>query len=125
MLLSTTARMVWCTSRLSTSGTRMHRFRGIWSTARPSRTCPSEQFHTFGVRVAPDIITFYLDSRAVWQVDTPQELQRPPFPLIDLALGSGFPIDKTPNPSVLLVDYVHMFEPISDLTSSMHEASCQ
>jgi hypothetical protein len=36
------------------------------------------------------------------------------FPLVNLALGSGFPIDRTPDPSVLLVDYVHVYAPDPD-----------
>jgi hypothetical protein len=31
------------------------------------------------------------------------------YPLVNLALGSGYPIDKTPDPSTLLVDYVHVY----------------
>ena len=29
--------------------------------------------------------------------------------LVDLALGSGWPIDQTPNPSYLYVDYVRAY----------------
>ena len=66
-------------------------------------------FNTYGVRVAPDRITYYLNRKAVWAVDTPPELQRPLYPMVNLALGSGYPIDKTPDPSVLLVDYVRVY----------------
>lgn len=69
-----------------------------------------DSFHTYGVRVAPDTITYYLDRQPVWQMPTPPEMTKPLFPLVNLALGSGFPIDRTPNPSVLLVDYVHVYE---------------
>jgi hypothetical protein len=31
--------------------------------------------------------------------------------LVDLAIGSGWPIDHTPNPSVMKVHYVHVFAP--------------
>lgn len=68
-------------------------------------------FHTYGVRVTPETITYYLDRKPVWQKPTPPELDKPLYPLVNLALGSGFPIDKTPNPSVLLVDYVHVYAP--------------
>jgi beta-glucanase (GH16 family) len=72
------------------------------------------EFHNYGLRIAPDAITFYLDRSAVWQMPTPPELKTPMYPLIDLALGSGFPIDHTPNPSILVVNYVHVyaFDPI-------------
>lgn len=70
-------------------------------------------FHTYGVDVERDWITFYLDRHETWRVATPPELQDPLMVLVDLALGSGWPIDKTPNPSVLKVDYVHVFAPPS------------
>ena len=68
-------------------------------------------FHTFGVDVEPDWITFYLDRRETWRVATPSELRDPLMVLVNLALGSGWPIDRTPNPSVMKVDYVHVFAP--------------
>ena len=70
-----------------------------------------EAFHTYGVLVTSETITYYLDRKSVWRKPTPPELNKPLFPLVNLALGSGFPIDKTPNPSVLFVDYVHVYAP--------------
>lgn len=67
-------------------------------------------FHDYGVRVAPDVTTFYLDRVAVWEIATPPEHTRPLYPLVNLALGAGYAIDATPNPSVLRVAYVHVFE---------------
>lgn len=67
-------------------------------------------YHDYGVRVLPDTITFYLDRQPVWSQPTPPELQGPLYPLVNLALGSGFPIDQTPNPSVLSVKYVHLYD---------------
>jgi glycosyltransferase involved in cell wall biosynthesis len=71
----------------------------------------SSGFHTFGVDVEPDWITFYLDRRETWRVATPSELRDPQMVLVDLALGSGWPIDHTPDPSIMKVDYVHVFAP--------------
>lgn len=68
-------------------------------------------FHTYGVEVEPDTITFYLDRRETWRVATPAELKDPLMVLVDLAMGSGWPIDHTPNPSIMKVDYVHVFAP--------------
>ncbi|GJE28452.1 glycoside hydrolase family 16 protein [Methylobacterium organophilum] len=73
-----------------------------------------DSFHTYGVRVTPETITYYLDRKPVWEKPTPAELDKPLFPLVNLALGSGFPIDRTPNPSVLYVDYVHVYAPDPD-----------
>lgn len=68
-------------------------------------------FHTFGVRVEPQNITYYFDRKPVWQQPTPPEHQTPLYPLVNLALGSGYPIDATPDPSVLEVDYVRVYRP--------------
>ncbi|HEX5319415.1 MAG TPA: family 16 glycosylhydrolase [Stellaceae bacterium] len=66
-------------------------------------------FHNYGVDVEKDAITFYLDRRETWRTPTPPELQAPLMILVNLALGSGWPIDKTLNPSVMKVDYIHAF----------------
>jgi beta-glucanase (GH16 family) len=66
-------------------------------------------YHTYGVDVSPQAIVFFHDGKRVWTQPTPPELTAPLYPLVNLALGSGWPIDKTPNPSTLLVDYVHVY----------------
>jgi beta-glucanase (GH16 family) len=68
-----------------------------------------EDFHTFGVDISPQKVTYFLDQKAVFAEPPPAELDGPLYPLVNLALGSGFPIDQTPNPSSLLVDYVHVY----------------
>ena len=68
-----------------------------------------KDFHTYGVDISPKSITFFLDRKKVWDFPTPPELTGPMYPLVNLALGSGWPIEQTPNPSVLLVDYVHVY----------------
>lgn len=68
-----------------------------------------EDFHRYGVRVTAEHITYYLDGTAMWQQDTPPEHTTPLYPLVNLALGSGYPIDDTPNPSRLEVDYVRVY----------------
>lgn len=70
-----------------------------------------EDFHTYGVEVADDTVTFYLDRAPIWQIETPEQLVGGAFyPLVNLALGSGWPIDETPDPSYLWVDYVRIYE---------------
>jgi|SRR5579864_26496 len=66
-------------------------------------------FHSYGVDISPQAIVFFLDGKEIWSQPTPPELDGPLYPLVNLALGSGWPIDKTPNPSTLLVDYVHVY----------------
>ena len=71
-------------------------------------------FHRYGVRVDAKHVTYFLDGEAVWQQPTPEEHRAPLYPLVNLALGSGYPIDKTPNPSTLEVDYVRVYRPQQD-----------
>jgi len=70
----------------------------------------SDAFHTYGVEIAPDKVTFYFDRQETWQIDTPEEYKMPFYPLVNLALGAGWPIDKTPDPSYLWVDYIHIYQ---------------
>jgi len=66
-------------------------------------------FHDYGIKVTPQTIGYYLDRRLVWQTDTPKSHVFPLIPLVNLALGSGYSIENTPNPSVLDVKYVHVY----------------
>jgi beta-glucanase (GH16 family) len=70
----------------------------------------SGDFHTYGVDIEPDWVVFYLDRHETWRIATPAELTKPLMVLASLALGSGWPIDRTPNPSVMEIDYVHVYE---------------
>jgi beta-glucanase (GH16 family) len=74
----------------------------------------SSGFHTFGADVEPDWITFYLDRVETWRVATPPELRHPLMVLVSLALGSGWPTDQTPDPSIMAVDYIHVYAPRPD-----------
>lgn len=66
-------------------------------------------WHSYGVDVSPQAIVFFLDRRKVWSRPTPKEIAGPLYPLVDLGLGGGWPVDRTPNPSTLRVDYVHVW----------------
>lgn len=69
----------------------------------------STRFHTYGVDVSPDVVTFYFDRKQTWQIPTPETFHNCFYPLVNLALGSGWPIDETPDPSYLWVDYIHVY----------------
>jgi beta-glucanase (GH16 family) len=69
----------------------------------------SESFHAYGVSVEDDAIVFYLDRKEMGRIPTPPEAKRPMFLLLNLALGSGWPIEKTINPSYMYVDYVRAY----------------
>jgi len=81
----------------------------------------NDSFHTYGVDVTKEWIVFYLDRREIGRTPTPPEHTKPLMILVNLALGSGWPIDKTPNPSDLLVDYVYAFAP----DETKREAVCK
>jgi hypothetical protein len=69
----------------------------------------SDDFHNYGVMVDSDFIIFYYDGVELRRVKTPPEAKVPLYILVDLALGGGWPIDKTPNPSYMYVDYVRAY----------------
>jgi beta-glucanase (GH16 family) len=69
----------------------------------------SDEFNTYGVLVRPDVVIFYLNGTEVWRAKTPSELNRPLLVLVNLALGSGWPITETPNPSYMYVDYIRVY----------------
>jgi hypothetical protein len=69
----------------------------------------SDAFHTYGVKVDPEWIVFYLDRGEIWRVPTPPEHRHGLTILVDLGLGSGWPIDQTPNPSDMFVDYIRAY----------------
>lgn len=68
-----------------------------------------EDFHTYGADVSPEQIVYFFDGEPIWSQPTPPELDSMLFPLVNLALGPGWPIDETPDPSIMLVDYVHVY----------------
>lgn len=70
----------------------------------------SEEFHNYGVEVNPDWIIFYLDRVEIWRTVTPIEHHQPMLILLNLALGAGWPIEETPNPSYMYVDYVRAYK---------------
>jgi hypothetical protein len=72
-----------------------------------------KRFHDYGVLIEPDWITFYIDRMPVFRDHTPPELNSPMYPLVNLALGSGYPTKRTRNPAVLEVEYVRIYEPAS------------
>jgi len=84
-----------------------HWGQGTSITTKPNE--PSSGFHNYGAMVDPDWITMYFDGIEVWKYRTPKEHKKPLCILLNLALGGGWPIDKTPNPSVMQVDYVRAY----------------
>lgn len=69
----------------------------------------SREFHSYGVKVDPTWIIFYLDRTENWRVSTPPEHKHGLTILVDLGLGAGWPIDQTPNPSFMEIEYVRAY----------------
>ncbi len=69
-----------------------------------------EDFHTYGMKMDEDWIIFYFDRKEVGRSPTQPENKRPMFILLNLAMGSGWPIENTPNPSFMYVDYVRAWK---------------
>jgi hypothetical protein len=69
----------------------------------------TDDFHTYGVLVEEDFITFFFDGVELRKDKTPEGAKVPLYLMVDLALGGGWPIDRTPDPSHLLVDYVRAY----------------
>jgi beta-glucanase (GH16 family) len=74
----------------------------------------TDDFNTYGVMVDRTWIIFYLNRHEVFRVKTPKEHQRPLMVLLNLALGPGWPINHTPDPSFMYVDYVHVYKMINE-----------
>ena len=66
-------------------------------------------YHDHGVQVAPDVITYYFDRSSVWSQPTPPEHRSPLFPSLISRSDRGTRSTKTPDPSVLSVEYVHVY----------------
>lgn len=69
-----------------------------------------DDFHTYGVLIDERYIVLYFDGVELHREPTPECVKTPLFPLVNLALGPGWPIDKTPNPSYMYVDYVKIWQ---------------
>jgi hypothetical protein len=69
----------------------------------------TDDFHSYGVLVQSDSIRYYFDGVELRRDRTPEAAKVPLYLMVDLALGGGWPIDKTPDPSCLLVDSIRAY----------------
>jgi beta-glucanase (GH16 family) len=67
-------------------------------------------WHTYGVEIRPDTMTFYMDGRAHYSLATPATLNTDLMFMIDLAAGGGWPIDPALDHMKLYVDYFRAYE---------------
>ncbi|HEV2558480.1 MAG TPA: glycoside hydrolase family 16 protein [Microvirga sp.] len=68
-----------------------------------------DEFRLYGVSVESEWIVVYLDRKEIWRVRTPPEHKNKLMILVNLAMGSGWPIDEAPNPSYMYVDYIRAY----------------
>ncbi len=68
-------------------------------------------FHTFAMLWTPEVIKFACDGEILFTTPTPETMHQPFYPVIDLGLGGGWPTDKTPQSSRLLVRYLKVYAP--------------
>ena len=69
----------------------------------------TRDFHRYGAMVNEREIIFYFDGIELRRVKTPPEGRVPLYLLANLALGGGWPIDRTPDPSFMCVDYIRAY----------------
>jgi hypothetical protein len=67
--------------------------------------------HIFSCLINTDLIHYYIDGQQVWSTPTPPEAAEPLYCMVDLALGGGWPITNTSNPSYMYVEYVRCWAP--------------
>lgn len=85
----------------------------------------ADDFHLFGVIWTPQVIKFYVDSTIYYQVDiTPawmSAFQKNFFIILNLAVGGnwpGSPNSATVFPQTMLVDYVRVYQDVSQDTAN-------
>jgi beta-glucanase (GH16 family) len=66
----------------------------------------ADDFHTYGVLVTPEKLAYYFDRRELRSCPTPEGAKQAFYLLVNLTLGPGWPLDKTPESNVMEVDYV-------------------
>jgi Glycosyl hydrolases family 16 len=67
-------------------------------------------FHTYGFMWDDTWMVWYFDGKEMWRLPTLPQVKQPLFLMVNLALGAGYPINQTPDPSVMYVDYVRAYQ---------------
>ncbi|HWA00967.1 MAG TPA: glycoside hydrolase family 16 protein [Caulobacterales bacterium] len=72
----------------------------------------TDGFHKYGVLWDPEHITWFVDERQVHQIDTPSDMHKPMYVLINLAVGGDWaqaPDQSTVFPARMSIDYVRVY----------------
>lgn len=70
----------------------------------------SSGWHTYGVEITSERMSFYVGDRACWSMATPATLDTDPMFMINLAAGGGWAIAPDLNDMSLYVDYFRACE---------------
>jgi beta-glucanase (GH16 family) len=70
----------------------------------------STGYHTYGMLWDADNMAFYFDGNLVWTVPTLAIANQPYYVVADLGIGSGWPTDQTPSPSIMKIKYIHVYQ---------------
>lgn len=92
------------------AGTTLEGHTSDYARANPGADVVSSGWHTYGVEITPERMTFYFDDQAYWSRATPEALDTDPIWMINLAAGGGWPIDPGLNDASLYVDYFRAYE---------------
>jgi beta-glucanase (GH16 family) len=76
----------------------------------------TSRFNDYGVLIGPDETRFYLNRQEFWAAPTPPEYRQPMYILANLALGSGWPIDKLKSPAIMEISHIVVYQADSRLS---------
>ena len=85
--------------------------RNIHCGIRFSNVVKALRWHTYGVRIAPGVLTYYIDGVVVATIPQVAGGDQPMFFMVNMELGGGWPIDlsATGERTSLYVDYVRVY----------------
>lgn len=92
------------------NGTTLEGHSQQYARANPGAGVVSSGWHTYGVEITPQKMTFYFDDHAYWSIPTPAGLNTDPMFMIDLAAGGGWTVDPNLKDASLYVDYFRAYE---------------
>lgn len=70
----------------------------------------SSQYNTYGMLITPIVTKAYFNRKEVWEFPTLPEFKTPMYPLVDLALGGGWPITGLQSPQVMDIHYIRVYQ---------------
>lgn len=103
--------------------TTLHQFKGGHRYVTGESRVPNmaKGFHLFGVDWQRDTITWYFDRVPIYRLDTPPDLHKPMFMIINLAAGGPMPGPvgaDTQFPADMLIDYVRVYSSLPGAPAS-------